>query len=314
MPSSHLLRATGIFIGSLFLLQFMQTAIAGPLLERFMERRAEQGQNDAELAGRSRIADSLPAGSRLVRDIPYGPHPRQRMDVYLPPNAQNAPVILMVHGGGWKRGDKTMQNVVDNKVLHWLPKGFVFISVNYRLLPTDPVEQARDVASAIGFAQNSAVLWGADRSKFILMGHSAGAHLVALINADPKISKGVIKTPWRGVVSLDSGSLNVVDTMQRRHFRLFDEAFGSDPAYWQAASPYHALQQGARPLLAVCSSRRSDACQQGQQYASRATSLGVRAEVLPKDLSHAQINNLLGQEPVYTADVDAFIVSLLAAR
>ena len=87
---------------------------------------------------------------RLVRDVAYGADPKQRFDVYVPRGARNAPVILMVHGGGWRIGDKRSRGVVGNKVRRWSREGIVVISVNYRLLPgTDPVEQARDVARAL---------------------------------------------------------------------------------------------------------------------------------------------------------------------
>ncbi|MBU6249022.1 MAG: alpha/beta hydrolase, partial [Xanthomonadaceae bacterium] len=60
-------------------------------------------------------AAELPAGTRVVRDVAYGPDALQRLDVYAPAGAHDAPVILMVHGGGWRRGDKAMSNVVANK-------------------------------------------------------------------------------------------------------------------------------------------------------------------------------------------------------
>uniref|UniRef100_UPI0039B64623 alpha/beta hydrolase n=1 Tax=Vibrio vulnificus TaxID=672 RepID=UPI0039B64623 len=90
----------------------------------------------------------LPAGSRVLRDQPYGPDPAQRMDVFIPPGARSAPVILMVHGGGWRRGDKAHGRVVDNKVAHWLPAGAIVVSVNYRMLPEADVPTQRDDVAA----------------------------------------------------------------------------------------------------------------------------------------------------------------------
>lgn len=71
----------------------------------------------------------------VKRDIPYGPDALQRIDVYSPQGAKNAPVLFMVHGGAWRTGDKASANVIDNKIARWLPKGFIVISANYRLLP-----------------------------------------------------------------------------------------------------------------------------------------------------------------------------------
>jgi arylformamidase len=118
-----------------------------------------------------------------------------------------------------------MRRVVEAKVAHWVPKGFVFISANYRMLPADPVEQAHDVERALVEVRKRADEWGADRSRVILMGHSAGAHLVMLVATSRADS--VVAASWLGAVSLDSGALDVVGIMEQRHARLYDNAFGS---------------------------------------------------------------------------------------
>src|SRR5204862_1665301 len=77
----------------------------------------------------------------VVRDVAYGADPKQRFDVYIPRGARNAPVVLMVHGGAWRIGDKRSRGVVGNKVDRGSRDGIVVIAVNYRMLPgTDPVE------------------------------------------------------------------------------------------------------------------------------------------------------------------------------
>src|SRR5690242_9264726 len=80
---------------------------------------------------------TLPAGTRVLRDIAYGASPRQRLDVYAPgdaiPGKTAMPVIVMAHGGGWRFGDKASSGVVGAKAMHWLPRGFVLVSVNYRM-------------------------------------------------------------------------------------------------------------------------------------------------------------------------------------
>jgi len=241
----------------------------------------------------------------VVRDVSYGSAALQRFDVYAPPHARNAPVIFMVHGGGWRRGDKAMSRIVDNKAAHWVPKGYVFISVNYRL-DVDALEQANDIARALDVAQKRASEWGGDRTKFILMGHSAGAHLVALVAARNT-------APLAGTVVLDSAALDVVSVMQSRHFRFYDDAFGSDPAKWRAASPFHAATKKTAPMLVVCSSRRATSCTQAHAFVNRLTTLGTRASVLEENLSHRQINEELGETSAYTKAVDAFLATLRPA-
>ncbi len=261
--------------------------------------------------GESAETVSLPAGIRVVPDVAYGSDPRQRFDVYAPAHADRAPVILLVHGGGWRRGDKAMPGVIANKVARWVPRGFIVISTNYRMRPdTAPLQQAQDVARALALAQGRAVEWGGDANRFVLMGHSAGAHLVALLSAEPSLARAQGARPWLGTVSLDSGSLDVVQTMQGRHFPLFDQAFGTDPADWLAASPLQQMRGQIVPLLAVCSSRRRDSCPQADAFVARARSFGSRASVLREDLSHGEINQQLGLPSDYTGAVERFIASL----
>lgn len=295
---------------SIVLLLMGQPSHAGPIRDYIAAHRAARQVEDVG-DGEPSGSASLPGGVRVVRDVPYGKDDLQRMDVYLPPQAENAPVIFMVHGGGWRRGDKGAESVVENKMTRWVPKGFIFISTNYRMLPkTAPVEQAQDIASALAFAQGKAASWGGDPAKFIIMGHSAGAHLVALLAASPAMALKAGARPWLGTLSLDSAALDVVQTMQAKHYRLYDKAFGSDPAYWKAASPYHALTETATPFLAVCSTRRSDSCPQATRFAAKATSLKVRASVLEQDLSHKDINQNLGMEDRYTDAVETFMGTL----
>jgi acetyl esterase/lipase len=220
-------------------------------------------------------------------------------------------VILMVHGGGWAHGDKAMQAVVANKVAHWVPKGFIVVSANYRLVPAaDPLQQARDLAAALATVQAKAPGWGGDPAKLILMGHSAGAHLVALLSASPGSASSHGARPWLGTVALDSAAYDVEAVMGGRHLGLYDQAFGADPVLWKASSPAAQLRAATAPLLAVCSSRRADSCRAARQFVRRASAFGTRAQVLEQDLTHKGINEELGSPGAYTEAVDAFLGGL----
>jgi len=257
-----------------------------------------------------RPAAAAPA-VKVVRDVPYGADPRQRFDVYVPRGARNAPVILMVHGGAWRIGDKRSRGVVSNKVERWSRDGVIVISVNYRMLPrTDPVEQARDVARALAAAQTRLAEWGGDPTRVVLMGHSSGAHLVALLDAHPALATSLGARPWLGVVILDSAALDVVQTMTRPHLPLYTRAFGTEPDFWREASPAHHLAAGAKPMLLVCSSLRRDSCPAATRYAAKAASVGVRAEVVPVPKTHAAIDAELGAPGDYTESVETFLRSL----
>ena len=280
-------------------------AMRGTLGERLRERMQERVA--AHLA-------PLPPGARRIANLGYGIDPAQRLDVYVP-TRPNGSVILMVHGGGWSNGDKAMPGVVDNKVAHWVAAGTIFVSIDYRMLPgTDPLHQADDVAAALAWSQRHARDWGGDPGRFVLMGHSAGAHLVALVAADPLAAHARGVRPWRGTIALDSAALDVQAIMTQPHLPLYDAAFGSDPVYWRAASPYAQLAHGTAPMLLVCSSQRTESCDNARRFAARAQELGAAARLLPEPLSHREINDTLGLPGDYTRAVDGFIASLPARR
>lgn len=274
--------------------------------QTFRERLQQAREASRQPAAR---APALPAGARALRDVAYGDDPRQRFDVYLPAQPRNAPILLFVHGGGWANGNKDNPGVVENKAAYWLPKGYILVSTNYRLRPdTAPLDQARDVARALAAVQQRAPGWNGDASRVLLMGHSAGAHLVALVGASPTLWREAGAARPRAVVSLDSGALDVPLTMKKPPLpRIYDTAFGRNPADWIAASPYHQLTRDAVPMLFVCSSRRKDACPQGRAMVEKAKTLGVAMQALPQDLSHAEVNRELGLPSDYTKAVDAFV-------
>ncbi len=289
----------------------LRTLLALALLLPALARAMAGGLDDDDGAADDR-ATRAPAGTRIVPDISYGPDKAQRFDVYVSTapsaSAAPAPVIFFVHGGAWSFGDKANRQVIAPKVAHWVAQGYVVISANYRMLPTPVAQQADDVAGGIAFAQSQAGLWGGDPKRFILMGHSAGAHLVALVAAGAR--SATRPQPWRGAVLLDSAALDVPAIMDARHLGLYDRAFGSDPRQWAAVSPIAQLAHGTAPLLAVCSSRRRESCPTADRFAAKANGLGGKARVLREDLSHGEINATLGAESDYTAQVDAFMQSL----
>lgn len=314
-------------------------ASAGPLRERLKERWQERmqraGESDDMAAGGkamscaewARKVDRLQrfTGNRNagpppdLKDVAYGPEKLDTLDVFLPKTANPAapaPIVMMVHGGGWCIGDKGAASVTANKVARWTPKGFVVISVDYPMINDgdDALAQANHIARAAAFVQANAGKWGGDASRLILMGHSAGAHLVSLVNADAQIRQANGVHPILGTVSLDAGAIDVVKQMPNVYPFLkarYREAFGDTEAQWIRASPFQQLDRTAAPWLGVCSTqRKDDPCGQARAYAEKSNGLGIRAAVLPEAKSHAAINKELGTPGDYTAGVEAFMASL----
>ena len=292
MPSQPIFRAA---FAALCLL-FQTTAESGPIRDAIQARRA--GSDTAV---------------QIERNIHYGPDRKQQYDVYAPKGARNAPVIFMVHGGAWRMGSKSSDDVVKEKSARWVSQGFVFISVDYRLLPeANPLEQADDVARALAHAQAHAARYGANADQFILMGHSSGGHLVSLLTANPQRARGLGARNWLGTVSLDSAALDVEAIMRAPHQSAYNEAFGeTQNPLWRDASPAAVLTADARPMLLICSSvRKQDSCAQAHNHAKRVQAIGGRAEVQEIALNHMEINATLGTDSAYTRRVEQFMSSL----
>ena len=247
-----------------------------------------------------------------LKNVAYGHHPEQIMDIYFASKPlaekQPAPLIVMVHGGAWSIGDKNNTAVVKNKVEYWGKRGWIFISINYRLLPDATVQQqTQDVAAALIYIQNHASDWYADPKQLVLMGHSAGAHLVSLLSTRPAWLTSQPQA-WRSTIALDSAAYDIEKIMQARHARFYDQAFGNQPSNWKALSPTLQLHQALPNFLAVCSTTRPDQpCIQAQQFVQQAQRLGTQAQLLALPLSHIEINRSLGKNNEYTEVVNQFI-------
>ena len=125
----------------------------------------------------------------IKRDIPYvnNEEKRQTLDIYAPADAKNLPVVFWIHGGGWVTGDKSD---VALKPQAFNDKGFVFVSINYRLLPVVEMETInKDIAKAFRWVQDHIADYGGDPKRVLVGGHSAGAQLAALLCTDDRLLK-----------------------------------------------------------------------------------------------------------------------------
>lgn len=246
--------------------------------------------------------------------VSYGTDASQVLDIYLPKGNCYA-WILMIHGGGWRRGDKSSSRVVTNKVARWNAKGVGVVSMNYRLLPEATVEQqVDDVRAAISFLQRKASTLGLF-GPMVLMGHSSGAHLAALVASQMQVTREAGIVPWAGTVLLDSAVLNVPVVMDNKPLPLYKNAFGTDTRRWTKLSPMHQVQVGMGPVLLVYSELRPGGADiQAKLYAQRLSGFGVlNAQLLGVRLSHGQINESLGLDNDYTLAVESFMANLDSA-
>src|SRR6202453_2301966 len=178
----------------------------------------------------------------VKRNIPYAEpsNERQMLDVYAPENAKNLPVIFWIHGGGWQAGDKTKAQA---KPKAFTDRGFVFVATNYRFLPTvDMGTIVRDIAKSIHWVHGHIAEYGGDPKRLLIMGHSAGAQLAALICTDDRYLKaeGLSLAITKGCVPVDGDTYDVpaiIETAETR-WRVHGlppakfghrEKFGNDP-------------------------------------------------------------------------------------
>lgn len=251
----------------------------------------------------------------VLSDIAYGLEPKQSLDVYIPAKAGGAPVIFMVHGGGWAGGDKANSNEFESKVEHWVNNGFVFISTNYRTLPeADPITQMQDVKSALLFAQQNVKEWGGDPSEFILIGHSSGAHLTSLLATTYRSDEAFTDNPFRpliGAISLDSSAFNIVARLtEKEPSARYQTVFGEDVDYWKKASPAYSVSKKLPPFMAVCSTRSETACKEAEKFQVKSEAVGANVTITAVDMSHQELNGQLGLPSCYTKMIDDFIKEL----
>ncbi len=195
---------------------------------------------------------------------PPGSDPKlTSLDIYPPSTGENLPVMIFVHGGGWRIGDKKN---VEEKPQAFNQAGYLFFSINYRMLPeADVTAQAGDVANAIAWVHEHAVDYGGDPQQIFLMGHSAGAHLVSLVGTDPSYlqNAGFSLNALRGVVALDTQAYDIQTVMQDQsgvEGSIYRQAFGSDPAFWKKLSPIAYVQAGNSipPFIVAYSGQGAD--------------------------------------------------------
>jgi len=183
------------------------------------------------------LAKSLKDGVVVTRDHPYGPHPRQCLDVFRPSNIERAPVVLFVHGGAFLRGSRSAPEGIYDNVPYWFARqGCLGINIGYRLAPEAPYPAgAEDVAAALQWVRQNAASHGGDPERLFLVGHSAGATHIAGYAFDPNIGMKP-GSELRGIV-LISGRLRIDASPRNPNAHGVRAYFGEDETTYEARSP-----------------------------------------------------------------------------
>jgi acetyl esterase/lipase len=162
---------------SVHILSWALCALALPLIATVQGSGGGPGGPGGSPGGLGR--QELPAGVTVKRDLSYvtNGHPQQKLDLYLPQNAKNVPLIIMIHGGAFMGGSKEMEDPTE-----FLRSGFAVASLNYRLsgVALFPA-QIEDCKAAVRWLRVHAAQYGIDPDRFGAFGESAGGHLATMV-------------------------------------------------------------------------------------------------------------------------------------
>lgn len=158
----------------------------GPIWGQAIERH-----RDRVMAAYTPLLQQAPRdGLVATRDIAYGSHPRQVLDVHTRTDRAAgalADVLVFIHGGAFVRGAKSVNGLIYDNVPVWFSRhGCVGVNVEYRLANDAPYPGgAEDLAQAIGWLRENIARFGGHPERIFLMGHSAGGTHVATLLFDP---------------------------------------------------------------------------------------------------------------------------------
>ena len=263
----------------------------------------------------------------VARNGPYATaHERQVLDVHAPAGAKNLPVVFWIHGGGWQTGDKSM---VALKPKAFMDAGFVFASINHRLLPAaDMGAITRDVASALGWVHKNIAAHGGDPARLLVMGHSSGGQLAALMCTDDRYAKaeGFSLTMIKGCVPVDADTFDIpaiiemAETRARVHHLTMPtyghrQKFGDDPAKHRdfSAVTHVARNKGIPPFLILHIGGNPDTGAQARRLAAVLQTAGISAKVVNgREATHTTINDNIGApDDSVTKELFAFVAEAL---
>jgi acetyl esterase/lipase len=248
------------------------------------------------------VAAPLLAGEpRAHRGLAYAEpkNERQQLDVYAPTQGKKLPVVVWIHGGGWQRGDKSE---VHKKPQAFADKGFVFVSINYRLLPKATIKQmAQDVARAIRWVHDHARDYGGDPDTIFVMGHSAGAQLAALVCTDDRYLKaeGLSFAILKGCVPVDGDTYDVplqIRTVEKKRADIYRIKFGDEKMQKELSAVTHVARgKNIPPFLILHVADHPEPRAQSQRLARELQAAGVPARAYPAEgKNHTTINADLG--------------------
>lgn len=233
------------------------------------------------------------------------------LDFYVPDNdTTDRPVMIMIHGGGWRGGDKGTPAMAGAKRNHFVANGYIYCSINYRLSPREPgtdgvahPTHVEDCAKAIAWIHNHIADHGGDPDNLHLMGHSAGGHLAGLVATNERFLKAegkdlsIIKTN----AMLDPAAVDVLGYIEHTNggamSHSYRHVFGEDEVILADASPFAHVAPGKsipRTIL-FYAGERMNLDRFGPTFTDALTEAGSPSTSVDMvSLDHGQMNSHIG--------------------
>jgi acetyl esterase/lipase len=231
------------------------------------------------------------AAARILRDVVFtstlGFRPLS-LDLYLP-DAENPPVVLFLHGGGWRAGSRAVfvpHVSADDSFGRIVAAGFAVAAADYRLSGEAHFPaQVDDVRSALEWVRASGAEFGFDGSRVVLWGESAGATLAALAGLEPGSGvRGIVD--WYGpadLIAMAEG-LSAAESAVTRETGWLGVSAHDDPELARAASPLFAVTAAAPPFhIEHGTADEAVPFAQSQALAVALSAAGADVELVPVD-------------------------------
>lgn len=298
----------------LFLAFLTVCSIASPIFtqeksERFRDKAKPKSSSPTPATAPATTSNVATAEIEKMLDVPYAEVPGVdakllSLDIYKHKSAKNAPVMIYVHGGGWKAGDKKS---VGTKPDFFTSQEFILVSLNYRLIPqVDILTQLQDTANAIAWIHSHIAEYGGDPTRIHIGGHSAGAHHVAIVGTNERFLNAAGKdlSILKSVLVLDTQVLDTKTLLANgKSGAKYGQTFGTDEKILSQISPIANVAKSKMiPPFIISYSHGTEGDNttesrtlQANAFSHALTEAGIRNLVVPAtDRSHGEINARFG--------------------
>ena len=222
-------------------------------LEAQYNNRARVPDHAQVLARWAQASALVRERSVVRRDVAYGDGPGELLDVF-PTDALNAPVLVFIHGGYWRALDKSDHSFVAPS---FTADGALVVVVNYALCPLVSVEHiVMQMVRALSWVWRHAAVHGGDPSRIALVGHSAGAHLAAMLMSCrwKDVADDLPAQPLSGALAISG----LYDLEPLRHAPFIQSDLQLTPASVGRLSPAFFPRPKGGKLYAAVGSEESD--------------------------------------------------------